>query len=242
MNLILDIGNTKIKLAVFSDNEILFHETLKEMNFTILEKILNDFSELKYSIISSTQLRPVEIKAFLDKSLVNCLILDHNTALPIKNNYKTPESLGYDRIANVTSAFSKFPGNNVLVIDTGTAITYDFISSKGEFMGGNISPGAEMRVNSLNKYTSNLPLVNLHANSFLLSNTTENALISGVVNGMLFEIEAYIDQISELYSDLKVILTGGDIKLFDKKLKKHIFVDANLNLSGLNRILQYNVD
>ncbi|MCK4920483.1 MAG: type III pantothenate kinase [Bacteroidales bacterium] len=242
MNLILDIGNTKIKLAVFSYGKIQFQESMMEMNFTILEKVIDDFPELMNSILSSTRIRPAEIKHFLDTRLKICLILDYNTPLPIKNNYKSPESLGYDRIANVTAAFTKFPGNNVLVIDVGTAITYDFISSKGEFIGGNISPGAEMRANSLNKYTSNLPLVNLHANPYLLSDTTENALISGVVNGILFEIETYISQISELHSNLKVILTGGDINLFDKKLKKHIFVDSNLNLTGLNRILQYNVD
>ncbi|MCF8380714.1 MAG: type III pantothenate kinase [Bacteroidales bacterium] len=241
MNLILDIGNTKIKLAVFSVDEILLLDSFEEANLASLEKILSEFPLIENSIISSTRKRPVDLKNYLDEKLKKCIILDHTTSLPIVNKYKSPKTLGYDRIANVTAANSRFPDTNVLVIDTGTAITYDFISSKGEFLGGNISPGAEMRAHSLNKFTANLPLVNLHSNSHLLSNNTEEALVSGVVNGILFEMEGYIGQVKALYPDLKIILTGGDSKLFDKKLKNHIFVDSNLNLFGLNRILHYNV-
>ena len=242
MNLILDIGNTKIKLAVFSGSEIIFQESVKDIDFSILENILSDYPKITHSILSSTRKRPLEIKEFLDLKLKKCLILDYTTNLPIINKYLSPKTLGYDRIANATAAHTLFPENNVLVIDAGTAITYDFISFKGEFLGGNISPGAEMRANSLNKYTSNLPLVSLHSETFLLSNNTKEALISGVVNGILFEMDGYISQLNALHSQLKLILTGGDIKLFDKKLKNHIFVDSNLNLKGLNRILQYNVN
>ena len=240
MNLILDFGNTRLKLAVFSGNEILYHESLEESGVRLTEKVFNDFPKIKNVIISSGGNQSVEIIEFLSRQSINIIFLDHTTSLPVKNKYKSQESLGYDRIANVVGAFSEYPGNNTLVIDVGTAITYDFINSKGEFLGGNISPGASMRANSLHNYTAKLPLVDLHDKPLLLADNTEDALISGIVNGILFEIEAYIQELKKLHTGLKVILTGGDIKLFDKKLKKTIFVDSILNLKGLNRILNYN--
>ena len=242
MNLILDFGNTRIKIAVFFGDKILYQENLDQINTSLLEKLFRRYPEIQNSILSSGVSQSKEINNLLSDLSDTFLLLDHKTNLPIKNTYKSPESLGYDRIANVVGASTEFPENNTLVIDVGTAITYDFINSLGEFLGGNISPGANMRAISLHNYTAKLPLVKLHNNPLLLSKTTEDALNSGILNGILFEIEAYIKELKDIYSDLKIILTGGDINLFDKKLKKTIFVDSNLNLKGLNRILNYNAE
>jgi len=140
-------------------------------------------------------------------------------------------------------AYTICPGKNVLVIDAGTAITYDIVTAKGEFMGGNISQGLEIRFKSLNKYTNRLPLLERPEETPpLVGSSTREAIQSGIVNGLLFEMDGFIDAISKAYPKLQVVLTGGDAKYFVGKLKNSIFVDPNLNLIGLNRILEHNAE
>jgi len=170
------------------------------------------------------------------------IILSAETPLPIQNAYKTKLTLGYDRIADAVGAYSMFPGVNVLIIDAGTAITIDLLTAEGEFYGGNISPGLDLRFRALNEFTSKLPLIKKKEYHPFLGKTTEEAILSGVLSGAAFELDGYIDKLRIQYPDLKIILTGGDIKFFVKKLKNIIFVHSNLNLTGLNRILEYNVE
>jgi type III pantothenate kinase len=240
MNLIVDYGNTNVKYAIFNNNEILHKKILNKPEKKDFLNIINEFPEIKNSIISSVSNDSVEITKYFKQNLQKVVDLDKSTALPIVNLYKSPDTLGYDRIAAVVGAAARFPGEDILVIDSGTAITFDLINSKAEFLGGNISPGAGLRALALNKYTSKLPLVELSGDWSFPGKTTEEAIRSGVITGIVHEIDGYIDQLKHNYPDLRAVLTGGNINLFDKKLKNIIFVDSNLNLYGLNRILEYN--
>ncbi len=240
MNLILDFGNTITKVAVFSRQEIVFFEKTRNVDISYISALFLNYPEIKACIISSVADHSRELMDYLKNKIDYCIELDSNTPIPVKNKYKTPQSLGYDRIAGIVGANTIYPDENILVIDAGSAITFDFLNNKNEFLGGNISPGANMRAKALNKFTSRLPLINPETDFELLGDTTETAINSGIMNGILFEIEAYINQLKNIYPGLKVFLTGGDNNLFDKKLKNYIFVDSNLNLKGLNRILDYN--
>ena len=240
MNLVIDQGNTNVKFAVFQNGIIINRFTDNELSLKTVENIFIEFPDIKRSILSSVNKFNNEIRLFLSSFTKHFILLDQKTQIPIKNNYTTKDTLGYDRIANAVAAYSLFPGNNVLIIDAGTAITIDFISSKSEFMGGNISPGLDLRFKSLNKYTVKLPLVEKQDNFELLGTSTHGAILSGVLNAVIFELDGYISLFSEKYPDLKTVLTGGDLNYFVKKLKNIIFVESNLNLIGLNRILEFN--
>ncbi|HKL32104.1 MAG TPA: type III pantothenate kinase, partial [Tangfeifania sp.] len=160
--------------------------------------------------------------------------------LPIENLYQTKDTLGKDRIAAVVGAFDLYPNTNVLVIDAGTAITFDIINEQGQYLGGNISPGLEMRFKALNKFTGRLPLVRKNDFDNLYGRTTEEAILAGVQHGIVFETDKAIETFKEFYNNLKVIITGGDAIFFDKKLKNSFFVHFNLTALGLNRILEHN--
>ena len=164
----------------------------------------------------------------------------NTTNLPFKNLYSTPKTLGIDRIALVCASVGEFPDNNVLIIDAGTCITYDFINSKNEYLGGAISPGVRMRYKAMHNQTANLPLLTTEVPKQIIGDSTANSMHSGVVNGVLNEIDGTISQYKEKYQDLTVILTGGDAKMLSKQLKSSIFANSNFLLEGLNFILQFN--
>jgi type III pantothenate kinase len=166
--------------------------------------------------------------------------LSHSTPLPFKNLYRTPENLGKDRIAAAAGAFAAFPDTHTLIIDMGTAITFDILTSAGNYLGGNISPGLAMRFRALHAFTSRLPQLEKDEFSDDPGTDTRSAIISGVQKGILYEIQGYIEHFSKLYPGLKVILTGGDGDFFAKPLKSPIFVIPNLVLCGLNFILDFN--
>ena len=201
---------------------------------------MGKFPALRRTVISSVTSQAGEISDYLRTTFDFFLELDHNTALPISNLYETPATLGYDRIADAVGANTIFPGKNVLVIDAGTAITIDLVTQDAKFIGGNISPGAGTRARALNTFTDRLPRVDLEGEYPLLGRKTEEAIRAGILNGIVFELEGYIHRLSGEYDDLQIILTGGDANYFDKKLNYSIFVHSYLNLTGLNRILDYN--
>jgi len=241
LNLILDIGTSFIKIAIFSKSEILFKESIPEVSVDYVSLILKNFSDIKYAILSSVRKRDTALLDFLDKNFHMPIELSAKTPVPVKNLYGSPSTLGYDRLAAVVGANTIFPDANILVIDIGSAITIDFINNKNEFPGGNISPGMVMRFRALNEFTANLPLEYPQENPDLMGSDTSGAIISGVENGIIFEVDGYIRKLSSREKDLKVIMTGGDAAFFAEKIKTQILVDVNLTLKGLNRILEYNM-
>ena len=240
MNLVLDFGNTKVKAAVFSQsNEILEIFTWDNYSNEHVEEIKGKYL-IDSVILCSVVAVDEDVEDYLKSNFSFYIRLDSSTKLPIKNNYSTPHTLGLDRIAAAVGANMLCPNTPLLVIDMGTAITYDFVNSSNEFEGGNIAPGVNMRLRAMNNYTNKLPLLQAREEERLLGNDTCSAMMAGVMRGIEFEIEGYISEIMKKNSNLSVFLTGGDVFLFEKTVKSSIFVVSNLLLMGLNEILRYN--
>lgn len=239
MNLIIDAGNTKIKWAVFDQGPILDKGSCSLWDDLNVPHLVDLFPQISCCILSSTRSEWAPLESILEQFSIGFYKLDRNWKLPLQIDYLTPGSLGLDRIAGAAGALVTFPGEPVLIIDMGTAITFDFLDAQGVFRGGNISPGMEIRFQSLQRYTDNLPLVEFNDQVAWLGKSTAEAIQAGVQNGILYEIESYINTLINKYNGLRVILTGGASEYFVKKLKKTIFVDPNLVLKGLNHILEY---
>jgi type III pantothenate kinase len=238
MNLIVDIGNSYSKFYVF-ENDVLVDEFKFVNDEIILEKIFEKHQFIKNAIVSSVT--NFEIIEKIKQKVQNVIEFNHETKIPIKNTYETPKTLGLDRIAAVVGAWHLFQNQNVMIIDAGTAVTYEFLDSENNYLGGNISPGLLTRFKSLNTFTKKLPLVSPKDEFQIIGKTTENAILAGVQQGLIFEMNSYIEHFEKSVSNLNVILTGGDCFFFDKKLKKTIFVVPNLIALGLNQILKLNV-
>lgn len=237
MNLIIDIGNTFVKLSVFEGDNIVELAQKEQLSSSIIDALFSKY-KIKRGIFSSVR-EFGDLESLLKK--YNFIHLTHTTPLPLQNIYKTPKTLGVDRLAAVVGAKSSFKETNLLVIDIGTCITYDFINSKNEYLGGAIAPGFQMRFKALNHYTEKLPLIEFNKEDIkLIGNTTKSAIVSGVYNGMKNEIEGTISNYMSQYETLKIVVTGGDINLFDLEPKNRIFADEFLVLKGLNEILNYN--
>ena len=227
----IDEGNTSVKLAVFEGD----HLVLKE-NYVNLNRIEALNEKCDRLIISSVKSNTI-FDSFLNNEFT--ITLNSSTPIPISINYDK-KNIGSDRLALAVGATETFPNADILVIDAGTCITFDFINSKKEYLGGSISPGINMRYNALHKYTSKLPLLKIVKDAKLIGENTENSIHSGIINGVRCEIDGIIDEYTKNFTNLKVIITGGDIKFFDKALKNSIFAKPNLLMEGLNRILDYN--
>ena len=240
MNLIIDVGNTYVKLAVFQEHELFEKRVAKHEDFLKeVNRILDKYPIISNGILSSVgKLNKEDVH--IVASTINLLILNSEIKLPFKNLYKTPKTLGVDRIALVSASVQQFSNVNALIIDAGTCITYDFINAQNEYFGGAISPGIRLRYQSLHNLTANLPLLESEQPESLTGNTTDSSIHSGVVFGVLKEIDGVIDEYKEKYSDLTVILTGGDTNFLSKQLKNGIFANSNFLLEGLNFILEYN--
>jgi type III pantothenate kinase len=211
-----------------------------EVSLELIQKFVRDHPGITSCILSSVIHHPEAIEGFL-VAVFPTWIMDSHTPLPIGNCYRTPETLGYDRLAAAVAGASQFPGEPVLVISAGTAITYDFINPAGEYIGGAISPGMQLRFKALHTFTGKLPLVEYKELVPELGNDTENSILSGVINGIVGEMEGFAHNYSSTYPGLKIILSGGDLNYFDKRLKISIFAFTNIVLAGLHQILQFNV-
>jgi type III pantothenate kinase len=240
MNLIIDVGNTRIKIAVFENSEMIYNEVFTKVNFIksvfdVIEKY-----NCKYAIIASVgSIKKSEID--LLKNKINLIDLNFETKIPFRNEYETPKTLGVDRIALVSAAVSKYPNKNTLIIDAGTCITYDFIDDKACYHGGAISPGIKMRYKALNKFTQKLPLLEPEYIDELIGNSTKTSIHLGVIKGVISEIDGFIEQYRKKNKDLTVVLTGGDVNFLANRLKNSIFANPNFLLEGLNSILTYNI-
>ncbi|NPA67551.1 MAG: type III pantothenate kinase [Chlorobi bacterium] len=245
MNLVIDIGNSFTKTAIFAENKLKEKKIHKNSNFSgiinQIKKIKQKNPETDKVILSSVKDENKKLQDFLTGNFKKNIIFDETVDIPVKNYYKTPETLGKDRLAGVIAASNIFPDCNVLIFDAGTALTVDFINNKKEYFGGSIAPGLEMRYKALNVFTDKLPEISINKEfNNIYGADTKESVISGVQNGILYEIEGHINRFSEKYNDLKVTFTGGDTFFFERKIKKQIFAEPNLVLIGLNIILNYN--
>lgn len=237
MNLVVDSGNSAAKVGIFKDEKLI--EKLTFYSPQALERYIQraDFANLMISSVRSD----AELIASWGSRAEKQFILKQGLPLPVNNLYETPETLGMDRLAAVCGARQLFPSTHCLVIDAGTCITYDFLDKSGNYHGGSISPGLYMRFKAVNAFTAKLPLVSPKEGVDLTGKTTETAIQSGVINGLLAEIEGIIGQYHEKFPGLNVILCGGDAGFFENQLKASIFASPELVLIGLNSILTYNV-
>lgn len=239
MNLIIDIGNTLTKVGVFDEHKLVRKLTWKEWDLKLLQSILAK-KKIDRVAVSTVGDLDQKVAAYLQEHFF-FIQLNAETPLPIKNLYKTPKTLGKDRLAAVVGAFELYPKENSLVIDAGTCITYDLISAEGKYFGGNISPGIDLRFRAMNAFTAKLPLIERGTIRKLIGTNTKTALQTGSQLGAIYEMQGFIQSYEEQFGRINVILTGGSAKYFAKKVKTQIFVNHNLVLFGLNKILNYNV-
>ncbi len=242
MNLIIDVGNTFIKLAVFSGGELQVKVTSEKEDFLkVLKKLMKAHPDLEHCILSSVgEISEVQLTAL--KIYLPVFELSHQARLPFKNKYASPKTLGVDRIALVSAAAVQFPEENVLVIDAGSCITYDFLNEKNHYLGGAISPGVEMRYKAMHAFTENLPQLKAVLPEKLVGDSTQNSMHVGVIQGVIGELEGFINRYIEKYTNLTVILTGGDAHFLRDSIKNDIFANSNFLLEGLNYILEINKD
>jgi len=240
MNLIIDIGNTSTKLAVFQRDKVLIAKTIEGFSLVIeVENLLKEFTEIKRGFLSSVGFLSKDELKTLEKRLP-MTVLSSTLKLPFKVHYKTPNSIGADRLALMAAAATQYSEKNVLVIDAGSCITYDFIDSKNNYLGGAIAPGIQMRYKSLGDFTSSLPTLQKRVPKNSIGNSTHNSIHSGVINGVLYEIKGAINEYQNKYPDLTVILTGGDADFLCNQLKISIFANSDFLLEGMNFLLEYN--
>lgn len=241
-NLVIDIGNSNSKLAVFKHKELVFYQRFTTLEHDSIIEIIDKF-KVKNVTVSSVNQDISELTKFLQQK-INYIPFSTTIKTSIKNNYETVDTLGLDRWAKVIAAHCLYPNEACLMIDVGTCITYDVLSSKSEYSGGSISLGINMRFKALHHYTGRLPLINWNKNDEIIpdGNNTENALKSGVLQGVINEIEGFIALENRKNTALKVILTGGDADFLNKQLKNSIFAnqikhDPYLVLKGLNEVI-----
>ena len=239
MDLVIDIGNTLQKLAVFSEKSVLldfFSE--KYLSISLLETLFSQYP-IKHTIVSSVREDDDLVLHWLENN-TQLIQFTPSCRLPIRIKYATPETLGTDRIANAVGANALYPNKNVLSIMAGTCLVTDFVNDKGEYLGGSISPGVRMRFQALSQFTAHLPFIEPENIDFFIGENTKNSILAGVMNGIVQEINGIIRQYSRHYSQLKVILSGGDAELLQNSIKKRIFAAQNPVLLGLHKILRLN--
>jgi type III pantothenate kinase len=241
MILAIDVGNTKIKVAVFEqDTMILKEDYTNETLVEGLKKIYKKFTKSNKTIISSVSNLSEEALLLL-KSKNKLYFLTNESSFPFENKYATPLTLGIDRKVIVSGAVLKYPKQNCLIIDAGTCITYDFVDENKNYFGGAISPGIEMRYKAINYYTAKLPKLDTEEPVSYMGNSTNQSIHSGVVNGVIYEIEGFINDYLKESKYLTIILTGGDALFLAKRLKNPIFANSNFLLESLNLLYQYNI-
>lgn len=245
-NLVIDIGNSGLKLAIFHQRKLVHKILLQQIDPNQVRQLVKEY-EVEKSLLSSVG-QDAEAIANLLKTITVYQRFSSNTALPLINQYKSPETLGSDRLAGLMGARFIYPDQPVLVIDAGTCITYDLIDDKSRYEGGSISPGIQMRLKALNHFTGKLPLVDFDPDfEGLIGRDTLESILSGVINGVVAEVEGFIQKYSQRHDYLRVILCGGDARFFDTRLKNSIFAnhlscEPDLVLIGLNEVICHQHD
>ncbi|HNP31869.1 MAG TPA: type III pantothenate kinase [Flavobacterium sp.] len=240
MLLTLDVGNTRIKAAVFEQTTLI--ELFIFSNEELIDKtnsILDQFQKIKDLVVSSVG--NIEKELFLSiKNKVEIHFITHESKFPFTNLYSTPTTLGIDRMVLASGAVLQYPNQNRLVIDAGTCITYDFIDENNNYHGGAISPGIRLRYESLHQQTAKLPLLTKKSPENFIGNSTQESIHSGVINGVILEIDGFIELYKAQYAKFIIILTGGDSDFLAVRLKNTIFANSNFLLESLNQTFQYN--
>lgn len=239
MNLILDIGNSLIKVALFQNREIQRVERCDKHDFkAVVQSFLSQFQVTNIAI---SNVGDEKALAFLESYNIHTLEINANLPLPIKLGYKTPHTLGIDRICGAIAAHAHYPHNPTLSIDIGTCITYDLVA-EDTYLGGGIAPGYAMRLEAMHTFTARLPLLKPVNLTLSFGANTNDAMQFGAGYGILCEINGMIKHFRSIYHDLKVILTGGDHSFFEQHVENPIFAAPNLVLEGINEILLYQLE
>lgn len=241
MNLIIDIGNTLAKLVVFEANKPIAEIHTSNHTLEALPDVIRRYPAVRHGIVSTVMDLSPEAQHSLRQLPFVPLMLSSQTPVPLRIAYHTPHTLGADRLAAAVGATTLQPGRDLLVIDAGTCVTYEFVDHTGCYRGGNISPGLEMRLAALHEHTARLPLINPDGDTPDVGYDTATAIRAGVIRGIRHEIEGYIRTFREKYPDICIFLTGGDGEHFDTPTKNCIFADKFLVPRGLNRILLHNI-
>lgn len=242
MNICIDQGNSRTKVALFdAEGKVVKNFVYKSFTSADVERLFSLYP-ISDSIISSV--------VNLESSMVNTLnrlsqrfvLFDHETPVPIRNDYDTPSTLGHDRLAAAVGANFLLPDENLLIIDAGSAITYDFLSADGRFIGGNIAPGIKMRFHVLRQMTKKLPQVEAEENELipLFGKNTRDAIAAGVIRGIIFEVKGYMRTVSEKVEHFRTFITGGNAPYIINNVQTPLRFERHLVLIGLNRILEYN--
>ena len=241
MILTIDVGNTRIKAAVFEGSTALEYFIFEAIDLQkSIENILNKYEKVTHLMVASVG--SVKKEDFLIfKKQIKIHFVSHEDSFPFVNAYETPHTLGIDRMVLASGATLQYPKQNRLVIDAGTCVTYDFIDENDTYLGGAISPGLRLRYESLHNFTSKLPLLTLETPKSFIGKSTSLSIHSGVVNGLVYEIDGFIDEYKELSSNFIIILTGGDTDFLAKRLKNTIFANSNFLLESLNQTFQYKI-
>ena len=239
-HLVIDIGNSRTKVAIFDDRKLIKNDVLEYLTDDRLKEYFEE-DIIQQSIISSVK-DEIEVLENVLIDRTDYIRFSATLNIGINNKYKTPETLGLDRLAGVIGAKALYPGKNCLVIDLGTCITYDAIDKDGTYQGGSISPGLNMRLRTMHELTGRLPAIQLADFDGLEGNDTETSMLSGVVNGTFSEMAGFIERYKAQYSELQVILCGGDANFFDTRFKSSIFAhtlktEPDLVLIGLNEVI-----
>lgn len=246
VNLVIDIGNSRVKLAIFKNRELIAKDMMAVVDAPAIQQLIAQYG-VTHSLISSVNQEITGLETTLI-SLTHYIRFSHQVKLPIHNHYKSPETLGLDRLAGLMGARFLHPQKNTLVIDAGTCITYDFINSGDEYFGGSISPGIQMRLKALHDFTGRLPLVTAEPDfTDFIGTDTQTAILAGVYNGVLSEVSGVVAKYLEKTPEMGIVLCGGDANFFDTRLKNSIFahgfsIEPDLVLIGLNEIIHHQHD
>ncbi len=240
-SLIIDIGNSRTKLAVFNNDKLIRIFNIEQVTDASIENILVQYPAITQCIVSNVGDQNDSIYKIGKNKIKHTINFDSDLKIPIENLYETPETLGKDRLAAAIGANFMFPNQNLIVIDAGTAITYEFVNSKNQYLGGYITPGIQTRLNSLNHYTSKLPLLNPEIIKNKIGKSTKSSILGGLQKSISGEFKEVISMFNVETEKIKLILTGGNSDYFDKILKNYKFVPLEITLIGLNRLLNYNL-
>lgn len=241
MLLAVDIGNTKTKAAVFKESALIEKFIFsKEDAPEAAKKIFSQYPQISQSILSSVGNAQPELLSVLQNH-TDLTLISHTSPFPFRNSYATPHTLGIDRMVLAAGAVLDYPAQNRLVIDAGTCVTYDMITAEDTYLGGAISPGLRLRYEALHNFTAKLPLLSAEVPQSYIGSSTPQSIHSGVVNGLLHEMQGFIKQYESHYEGLLIIITGGDAEFLAKQFKNTIFANSNFLLESLNHLYTYTV-